>query len=136
MRLLNVVLVMRCAAKGATIASVRIFDGAGRGTTSSIVKALELILEARLDPTGDYYDKRWILNLSSDGGKCRCVNDALNNLVEAGVVVVVAAGNSNEDACNRSPASAVSETAPSVILVCVVSGAYGTSHLCLLPLWQ
>jgi subtilisin family serine protease len=38
------------------------------------------------------------------------VDDAVNNAVAAGIVVVVAAGNSNVDACGFSPASAANVT--------------------------
>jgi subtilisin family serine protease len=43
--------------------------------------------------------------MSLGGGFTLAANIATNDLIEAGVTVVVAAGNSNDDACNYSPAS-------------------------------
>ena len=45
-------------------------------------------------------------NLSLGGGFYKEVNEAVNNLVDSDVVVTVSAGNSNDDSCGRSPASA------------------------------
>ena len=43
--------------------------------------------------------------LSLGGHKSWSVNRAVQGLIDAGVTVVVAAGNSHEDACGFSPAS-------------------------------
>ncbi len=48
-----------------------------------------------------------IVNLSLSGAKSVVVNAAMDALVTAGVIVVVAVGNSHTDACNQSPASAI-----------------------------
>jgi len=53
-----------------------------------------------------------IASMSLGGGLISSVNDAAANLVSSGVTTVVAAGNSNDDAANYSPAST-----PSVITV-------------------
>lgn len=45
--------------------------------------------------------------MSLGGGKSVAINDAVASAVASGVVVVVAAGNNNADACLYSPASAV-----------------------------
>lgn len=47
-----------------------------------------------------------VVNLSLAGGKSTVVNAAMDALVDAGLVVVVAVGNSHVDACTQSPASA------------------------------
>ena len=44
--------------------------------------------------------------MSLGGGFSKAVNNAVKRLYDSGVVVVVAAGNENEDACRSSPASA------------------------------
>jgi subtilisin family serine protease len=49
-----------------------------------------------------------VVNMSLGGGFLIALNIATNDLVEAGVTVVVAAGNSADDACNYSPASTLS----------------------------
>lgn len=45
-----------------------------------------------------------VANMSLGGGKSATVDDAVKALVQTGVTVVVAAGNSNTDACTQSPA--------------------------------
>ena len=47
-----------------------------------------------------------VANLSLGGGKSRTLDAAINNAVDGGLHVVVAAGNDNKDACNFSPAAA------------------------------
>ena len=47
-----------------------------------------------------------VANMSLGGGASSATDTATNNLANSGVVVVVAAGNSNADACNYSPARA------------------------------
>ena len=49
-----------------------------------------------------------IVSMSIGGGKSTAQNDAVAALYNKGLAVVVAAGNSNADACNYSPASAAS----------------------------
>jgi serine protease len=44
-------------------------------------------------------------NMSLGGGLTASVNDAVRRAIADGVVIVVAAGNSNADACNTSPAA-------------------------------
>jgi subtilisin family serine protease len=50
--------------------------------------------------------KRSVANLSLGGGYSSALNDAVNAAVAANVPQVVAAGNSNRNACSYSPASA------------------------------
>jgi subtilisin family serine protease len=47
-----------------------------------------------------------VANLSLGGGASQAVDDAVNNLAARGVIVAVAAGNENQDACATSPARA------------------------------
>ena len=55
-----------------------------------------------------------VVNMSLGGPYSQAVNDAANGLVRSGYFVAVAAGNSNRDASNFSPASTAS--------VCTVGG--------------
>ncbi|KAJ9089240.1 hypothetical protein DSO57_1014991 [Entomophthora muscae] len=49
-----------------------------------------------------------VINMSLGGSKSQALNEAVDVAVEKGIVVVVAAGNSNINACTRSPASSPS----------------------------
>lgn len=50
--------------------------------------------------------KRAVINISISGSYSSLVNDAANAAFDSGAIVVVAAGNKNEDACKYSPSSA------------------------------
>jgi subtilisin family serine protease len=89
-------------AKAAAIVPVRVLDCNGSGTWTGVIAGLDWI--AQNHPTGT----PGVANLSLGGGANRSVDDAVNRLSAAGVTVVVAAGNSNADACNTSPARAAS----------------------------
>jgi len=91
-------------AKNATVVPVRLLNCAGSGSYSGVIAALDWILS----PSNTNSKSNAVLNLSIGGGKSSSVNEAITRLTNAGIAVVVAAGNSNLDACNYSPASAAS----------------------------
>ena len=49
--------------------------------------------------------RKCVANMSLGGGVSAAINGAVADAADAGVVMAVAAGNSNGDACNHSPAS-------------------------------
>jgi subtilisin family serine protease len=85
-------------AKGVNLRGVRVLDCNGSGSNSGVIAGIDWV---RLN-----HAKPAIANLSLGGGFSSATNTAVNNLASAGVFVAVAAGNSNADACNYSPASA------------------------------
>ena len=87
-------------AKKAYLRGVRVLDCNGSGSTSGIIAAVDWIRNNRINPA--------VANMSLGGGYSGSLNTAVNNLSSSGVFVAVAAGNSNADACNYSPASASS----------------------------
>lgn len=93
------------AAKLATIVPVRVLDCNGVGNTTTLTDGIDWILASHPGGLG-------VVNMSIGGSKDSEVNAITAKLVSAGLVVVAAAGNSNADACNYSPASA-----PGVIAV-------------------
>ncbi len=89
-------------AKNATIVPIRLLDCNGSGRTSGVMAALDWILS----PSNPNPKSQAVLNLSIGGNRSDALNDSVERLVNAGITVVVAAGNERTDACTRSPASA------------------------------
>lgn len=83
------------------ICSVKVLTAAGYGSWSGMIAAINHIISyCDANPT-----EPCVVNMSLGGSKSEMFNSAVSALVESGVVVVVAAGNSNKDACLTSPAS-------------------------------
>lgn len=87
-------------AKKATIVAVRVLDCNGSGSLSGVVAGMDWVAGNHTKPA--------VANLSLGSGASSTVDAAVDRLVNAGVTVVVAAGNSNADACTASPARAAS----------------------------
>lgn len=85
-------------AKGATLVSVKVLNCNGAGDTATILNGLNWIL------TNHNPSRPSIASLSLGGEASQTVDIAVGNLITAGITVVVAAGNEDEDACNFSPA--------------------------------
>jgi subtilisin family serine protease len=85
-------------AKGVTLHPVRVFGCGNTGSNSDIIAGIDWVAQNRVLPA--------VANMSLGGGASQATDDAVNRLVAAGVVAVVAAGNSNANACNYSPARA------------------------------
>ena len=85
-------------AKGVTLVPVRVLDCAGSGSWSGVIAGIDWV-------AGQTGMRPAIANLSLGGGKSSTVNAAVAAAVDKGVTMVVAAGNSNANACNYSPAS-------------------------------
>jgi subtilisin family serine protease len=85
-------------AKGVMLRGVRVLDCNGSGSWSGIIAGVNWVASNHIKPA--------VANMSLGGGYSSAVNTAVTNLVNSGVFVAVAAGNSNANACNYSPASA------------------------------
>ncbi|MGW0748343.1 S8 family peptidase [Streptomyces sp. NPDC002587] len=85
-------------ARKVDLVSVRVLDCAGRGEFSGIIAGLDWVARNAEQPA--------VLNGSLGGDRSEALNSAVNALSDAGVLPVVAAGNSSVDACTISPASA------------------------------
>ncbi|SDD77992.1 S8 family peptidase [Aquimonas voraii] len=83
-------------AKGARIVPVRVFGCSGGSSNSTIIAGIDWVRANHVKPA--------VANMSLGGGASSATDTATNNLINAGVTVVVAAGNSNANACNYSPA--------------------------------
>jgi subtilisin family serine protease len=87
-------------AKNANLIAVKVFDGSGSGTVANVLAGIDWVV-GRARPNGA------VVNLSIDAEVViESINVAVNEAVSAGIVMVVAGGNSNADACSTTPASA------------------------------
>ncbi len=87
-------------AKSVSLVSVRVLDCYGNGTWAGVIAGVDWVRNNHVKPA--------VVNMSLGGGGNQSLDDAIANLTAAGVTVVVAAGNSNADACGYSPARAPS----------------------------
>ncbi|MFD8790467.1 S8 family peptidase [Streptomyces vinaceus] len=85
-------------ARKANLVSVRVLGCDGKGTWSGIIAGMDWVAKNAKQPA--------VMNASLGGDLSKAVNDAADAVTDAGVLPVVAAGNSSVDACNVSPASA------------------------------
>ena len=83
-------------AKDATIYPVRVLGCNGTGSNSGVIAGMDWIAANHVKPA--------VANMSLGGGASAATDNAVTNMRNAGVIVVVAAGNENQNACNVSPA--------------------------------
>jgi len=84
-------------APGATVAAIKVLSDSGSGSFSWSYYALDVLAQISSRPA--------VASMSLGGsGTSQAMSDAVNSAVNAGVTVVVAAGNDNSNACNFSPA--------------------------------
>lgn len=84
-------------AKGVFLRGVRVLDCNGSGSYSQVIAGVNWVASNHTKPA--------VANMSLGGSFSSAVNSAVANLVTRGVFIAVAAGNSNANACNFSPAS-------------------------------
>ena len=89
-------------AKAATVVGVRVSSCSGSGSTSGVVAGTGLDSEPTTALTTRV--NQAVANMSLGGGASSALDAAVQALVDAGVTMVVAAGNSSADAQNYSPA--------------------------------
>jgi subtilisin family serine protease len=85
-------------AKGVRLYAVRVLNCSGSGTNAGVIAGIDWVTGNRIRPA--------VANMSLGGSASSAVDTAVNNSINAGVVYAVAAGNSNANACNYSPARA------------------------------
>lgn len=85
-------------AKNVGLVPVRVLDCAGSGAMSGVIAGLDWIIQNGRKPA--------VVNMSLGGSAYSTLDTAIDNLFNNGYVPVVAAGNSNTDACTSSPARA------------------------------
>ncbi len=99
--------------------------GVGGGYTSDIVDGVRWAAGLSVAGVPDNPTPAKVMNLSLGGsGSCNSTwQNAINDITDAGAIMVVAAGNSNADAVNFSPASC-----NNVITVAAISSEGGRSY--------
>jgi subtilisin family serine protease len=83
-------------AKAVRLVPVRVFGCTGGSSNSTIIAGIDWVRANHVKPA--------VANMSLGGPAASTIDTATNNLINAGVTVVVAAGNDNANACNYSPA--------------------------------
>jgi subtilisin family serine protease len=89
-------------AKRLSLVPVRVLDCNGAGLWSGVLAGMDWVAQQKAAQPSI----PMVANMSLGGGANSTIDAAVNNLAAVGVTVVVAAGNSNADACNVSPARA------------------------------
>lgn len=87
-------------AKKINIHSVKVLDKDGQGSLSSVIAGLEYAVN-HMKENGNQPS---VANLSLGAMKSPILDSAVRSAYQAGLVMVVAAGNNNMDACKTSPA--------------------------------
>ncbi|QPG73095.1 hypothetical protein FOA43_000400 [Brettanomyces nanus] len=86
-------------AKKARVISIKSLDRFGLGSLSSVIAGLEYAVNHRKQE-----DVPGVANLSLGAARSSILDSAIEAAVDSGMIVLVAAGNSNMDACRTSPA--------------------------------
>ncbi|OKJ95967.1 peptidase S8 [Amycolatopsis sp. CB00013] len=83
-------------AKGASLYPVRVLGSDGSGTTAGVISGVDWITKKAKKPA--------VANASLGGGASTALDTAVRNSIKSGVTWTIAAGNSNVNAANTSPA--------------------------------
>ncbi len=85
-------------AKSVTLVGVRVLNCQGSGTNSQVIAGIDWV-------TGNHAaGQPAVANMSLGGSASTALDTAVNNSINDGVTYAIAAGNSNANACNYSPA--------------------------------
>jgi subtilisin family serine protease len=83
-------------AKNVRLFAVRVLGCNGSGTNSGVIAGVDWVTANHISPA--------VANMSLGGGVSTALDTAVRNSIAAGVTYSIAAGNSNTDAANSSPA--------------------------------
>jgi subtilisin family serine protease len=85
-------------AKNVNLVGVRVLNCQGSGTNSQVIAGIDWV-------TGNHAaNAPAVANMSLGGGASTALDNAVRNSIADGVTYAIAAGNSNANACNSSPA--------------------------------
>ncbi|WP_229073709.1 S8 family peptidase [Actinoplanes sp. DH11] len=83
-------------AKAVRLVGVRVLSCTGGGTTAGVIAGVNWVTQNAVKPA--------VANMSLGGGASTALDNAVANSVASGITYALAAGNSNANACNSSPA--------------------------------
>jgi subtilisin family serine protease len=83
-------------AKAVRLFAVRVLSCSGSGSTSGVIAGVDWVTANHIKPA--------VANMSLGGGVSSALDTAVRNSIAAGVTYAIAAGNSNTNASNSSPA--------------------------------
>ena len=83
-------------AKAVRLVAVRVLNCSGSGTNAGVIAGVDWVTANAVKPA--------VANMSLGGGAAAALDTAVTNSINSGVTYAVAAGNSNANACNYSPA--------------------------------
>lgn len=83
-------------APSVTLHPVRVLNCSGSGSNSQVISGVDWVTSNHSNPA--------VANMSLGGGASSALDSAVSNSISSGVIYAVAAGNSNANACNYSPA--------------------------------
>jgi aqualysin 1 len=83
-------------AKSVRLFAVRVLDCGGSGSNSGVIAGVDWVTANHISPA--------VANMSLGGGVSTALDTAVNNSINSGVTYAIAAGNSNVNASNSSPA--------------------------------
>ena len=83
-------------AKAVRLFAVRVLSCSGSGSTSGVIAGVDWVTGHHVSPA--------VANMSLGGGVSTALDTAVNNSINSGVTYAIAAGNSNTNASNSSPA--------------------------------
>jgi len=87
-------------AKNVELYAVRVLGCNGSGSNAGVIAGVDFVANNANFPA--------VANMSLGGGASTALDNAVNNATNQGILFVVAAGNSNTNACTQSPARAAS----------------------------
>ncbi|WP_258951748.1 S8 family serine peptidase [Lentzea californiensis] len=85
-------------AKSVRLVAVKVLDCSGSGTIAGVISGVNWVTQNAVRPA--------VANMSLGGGASAALDAAVEASIAAGITYTVAAGNSNRDACQTSPARA------------------------------
>lgn len=85
-------------AKNVTLVAVRVLDCNGSGSNSGVIAGVDWV------SSNHTAGQPAVANMSLGGGVSSALDTAVNNSINDGITYAIAAGNSNANACNYSPA--------------------------------